>query len=255
MKRLPAILLAFLFLLPACTQEIRTEKLSLEEEIPFHEGSQFHFSLHFDVDFPTSGFAQDALATARQSIRTACFGDAYVDFTAPLPELAQAVRNVQAQDYVLENEAFLREMEITEAEANNLNWELEINGSFGEKYGNYINYTIDRSSYFGGAHGLFALTPVVLDLATGKPVSDEVFLHGISRDRLTELLDIHKFDDLIDQLDDGFREEDVFYVDTIEPSPYFSVNEEGITYYYQPYDLAPYVFGVIETEIPWSDLP
>ena len=255
MKRFSVLLLAALFLLPACTNEIRTERLTLEEEVPFHEGSQFHLSLHFDVAFPTSGFDGNALAEARKTIRTQCFGDAFVDFTAPLPELAQTVRDMQAEDYVLQNEDFLREMEITEEEANNLNWELEIQGEFGEKYDNYINYVIDRSSYFGGAHGLFALTPIVMDMSTGRAVSDEVFLRGISRERLIELIDIHKFDDLMDELKDGFREEDVFYVDTIEPSPYFSVDEEGITYYYQPYDVAPYVFGVIQIEIPWSDLP
>ena len=254
MKRIAPILLAVIILMPACTKEIRTEKLSLEEAVPFHEGSEFNLYLNFDVDFPVSGFSKTALANARQSIRTECFGDAYVDFTAPLDELAEAVRDVQAQNYVQENEDFLREMGMTEEEINNLNWELGIEGSFGEKYGNYINYNIERSSYFGGAHGLFAQTPVVLDLSTGKIVSDEVFLHGISRERLIELIDIHKFDDLVAELGEGFQEEDVFYVDTIEPSQYFSVDKDNITYYYQPYDVAPYVFGVIKIAVPWSDM-
>ena len=31
-------------------------------------------------------------------------------------------------------------------------------------------------------------------------------------------------------------------------------NENGITFYYQPYDVAPYVFGVIEITVPWEEL-
>ncbi|MBR5019046.1 MAG: DUF3298 domain-containing protein [Bacteroidales bacterium] len=254
MKRLCYFLLAGIFLLSACTNEIRTEKLSLHEEIPFHEGSQFHLTLDYDVDFPVSGFSNTALAKVRQAIRTACFGDAFVDFTAPLKELGQAVRDEQAQTYVQENEAFLRDMEITEDEVNTLDWEFYFEGSFKETYGNYINYMIEKSSYMAGAHGLFSMTPVVFDLTTGQPVSDEVFTGGISRDRLLELLDRYKFEDLADEVGEGVRDEDVFYVDAIEPSLYFSVGEKGITYYYQPYEVAPYVFGVIEITIPWEEL-
>ena len=34
----------------------------------------------------------------------------------------------------------------------------------------------------------------------------------------------------------------------------FTVGENGITFYYQPYDVAPYVFGVIEITVPWEEL-
>ena len=47
---------------------------------------------------------------------------------------------------------------------------------------------------------------------------------------------------------------DIFSVETIEPSEFYTVNEKGITFYYQPYDIAPYVFGVITITIPWEEL-
>ena len=48
--------------------------------------------------------------------------------------------------------------------------------------------------------------------------------------------------------------DNIFFVDRIEPSDSFTVGENGITFYYQPYDVAPYVFGVIEITVPWEEL-
>lgn len=256
MKRIFAILAATLLLFPACTDSgnIRTENLSLEEGIPFSEGSEFHLNLDFDVDFPVSGFEKEALAQVRRTIRTECFGDAYTDFTAPVGDLAQAVRDEYAADYVRSNEEFLRDMEITEAEANNLNWGFDIKGFFGETYGDYVNYIVERYDYMGGAHGLFGLFPVVFDRTTGRTVGDEAFTGGVSRDRLAELIDSHKFDEMGEKLDEDFNREDIFYVENIGPSDHFSVGENGLTYYYQPYDVAPYVFGIITITIPWEEL-
>ena len=84
MKRFFTILTATLLLLPACTDNdsIRTENLSLNDETPFSEGSQFSLNLDFNVDFPVSGFEKEALAQVRKTIRKACFGDAYADFNS-----------------------------------------------------------------------------------------------------------------------------------------------------------------------------
>ena len=256
MKRFFTILTATLLLLPACTDNdsIRTENLSLNDETPFSEGSQFSLNLDFNVDFPVSGFEKEALAQVRKTIRKACFGDAYADFTAPVKDLAQAVRDEYAADYVSSNESFLRDMEITEAEANNLNWGFDIKGSFGETYGDYINYIVERYEYMGGAHGMYSLFPIVFDRKTGQTVTAEVFTNGVSRERLTELIDQHKFDELEDMIDDDINREDIFYVEVIEPSDYFSVGEKGLTYYYQPYDVAPYVIGLITITIPWEEM-
>ena len=61
-------------------------------------------------------------------------------------------------------------------------------------------------------------------------------------------------DKLAEEIGNDFDPKEVFYVDAIEPSELFSVGEEGITFYYDPYELAPYVFGGIQIRIPWDAL-
>lgn len=39
-----------------------------------------------------------------------------------------------------------------------------------------------------------------------------------------------------------------------EPNGNFSVSEEGVTWTYNPYEIAPYAMGAIELAVRWSDL-
>ena len=34
----------------------------------------------------------------------------------------------------------------------------------------------------------------------------------------------------------------------------FSVEQDGVTWYWQPYDIAPYYLGVISVTVPWTEL-
>ena len=252
MKRTFLILLAAALALSACKQEIRTEKLSLEEEIPFSEGSQFHLDLRADVEFPTAGLNAKAIDNMRKAIREHCFGENYGEVTVPLAELGKQWRDDQVDNYLTTNRELLKEMGIGEAEAFNLNWAADVEGAFGEDYRNWINYHAERYDYAGGAHGINCETPLVFDKKTGLPVSSDVFTAKVHPTLLAALLDEYKFDKL--DLPEGVDRDNVFYVETIEPSPFFSVGEDGITFYYQPYDIAPYVFGVIPITIPWEEL-
>ena len=255
MKRFLFLFAAASLLLPACThktQNIRTETLSFKEVIPFHEGSKFNLDLDFDVDFPIAGFDEEALQFVRQKIRSLCFGDDFEFEEGSLDNLAQRIRDDYYEEYVEANQGLLEELDVSEEEAFNLNWECCIKGKFGEKYKDYVMYTADVYHYLGGAHGISAELPVVINLNDGMFVPYSHFTGDISEDKLLELIDNHKFDKL--DLDDEINPEDVFMVDPIEPSDSFTVDEKGITFYYQPYEVAAYVFGVIMIPIPWEEL-
>ena len=255
MKRTFVILMAALLMLPACTKEIRTETLKLDEEIPFHEGSDNALSLKLDIDFPVSVFTENGLEAVRRAIRIHTLGEGYAGFDASLADLGQAWRNVMAQDYILSNQEMLTTNELTEDEAPFLNWGFEINGSFGDTYKHYINYMIDQYEYQGGAHGMFGNFPLVFDLNDGSLVAWTDLAPGVSAEKMTELLSRHKLDNIKDELGDvEVDESDIFFHETIDPSAWFSVDKKGLTFYYQPYDIAPYVFGVISIPVPWKEL-
>ena len=255
MKRIFAILMAALLLLPACTKEIRTETLQLKEEIPFHEGSPNSLELLVDIDFPVAGFPKAALEEVRRTIRTHTFNDSYADFTGSLEEMGKHWCDAIAEDYRITSQSLLEDLEMSEDDAPFLNWGCERNGAFGEAYGHYINYMIDQYDYQGGAHGMYGTFPLVFDRKTGQAVSWETFAPGISEEKMTELLTRHRFDNLMDVInEDDLDMDNIFFSETIEPGSWFVVGEKGLDFYYQPYDIAPYVFGVITIPVPWDDL-
>ena len=255
MKRSFALLMAALLLLPACTKEIRTETLKLEEEIPLHEGSSNALSLSLDIDFPVSGFTAQGLEEVRRAIRTYAISDNYADCDGPLSELGQIWRNTVTEDYLETNQAMLEEMEMSEEDAPFLNWGFDYKGCFGETYRHFVNYLIEKYEYLGGAHGISVEMPLVFDLKTGDVVTHEHFTGPVAPELLKSLLDEYKCDNLKDIIDENdIDPADIFSVETIEPSEFYTVNEKGITFYYQPYDIAPYVFGVITITIPWKEL-
>lgn len=255
MKRVFVILLAALFLLPACTKGFRTEKLSLEEEIPFREGSENKLEIQLDIDFPVSGYDRNVLENLRRNIRIQTLGEEYADFKGSLGELAADYRTALLNDYRQSSEELLKDLGIPEEECYSLNWGSYINGSFGDNWGDWGVYNIEHYLYLGGAHGTNSTTPMVFDTKTGQAVTWNQVAINVSNEKIVRLINKHKYDWLKDMIDENdIREEDIFYVDPIEPSESFSVNDEGLTFYYQPYDVAPYVFGVIEIMIPWEDL-
>jgi hypothetical protein len=256
MKRTLLFVAAALFALTSCTKEIKTETLRLEEDIPLHEGSENHLDLNLDIDFPVSGFSKEALEEVRKAIRVHTLGENYTEFTGSLAELGKAWRDALAEDYIDSNTAMLEEMEMAEEDAPFLNWGYDYKGTFGESYDKYINYFVEQYQYLGGAHGMYGTFPFVFRLSDGQEVDWTVVAPGVSEEKMCALLLKHRMDDMKDIVDEeeGINEEDIFFSETIEPSPWFSVDKEGLTFYYQPYDLAPYVFGVITVPVPWSEL-
>ena len=255
MKRTFLLIAAALFALTSCTKEIKTETLKLEEEIPLHEGSDNSVTLNLDIDFPVSGFSKEALEEVRKAIRVHTLGESYIEFTGSLAELGKDWRDAIAEDYISSNTAMLEEMEMTEDEAPFLNWEFEYKGAFGETWGQYVNYIVDQYQYLGGAHGMNGTFPFVFDKKNGEMVEWNVVAPGVSDEKMDELLLKHRLDDLKEIIgDEDINEEDIFFSETIEASPWFTVDDEGLTFYYQPYDIAPYVFGIITVPVPWEEL-
>ena len=42
--------------------------------------------------------------------------------------------------------------------------------------------------------------------------------------------------------------------DLVGPNGNYEVTKDGVTWYYQPYDIAPYDLGVISVTVPWKEL-
>ena len=110
----------------------------------------------------------------------------------------------------------------------------------------YVNYFVSGDEYhFGAAHGYNYVCPAVFSLETGKRLKEKDLFNEGYEEYLTFLLEKYLQED---------REEEIMLFDGISPNDNFYFNIVGVTYVYNPYEIAAYCYGIIEVEIPWGEL-
>ncbi len=106
--------------------------------------------------------------------------------------------------------------------------------------------------YLGGAHGMPYWAGFTFDLQTGERLllSD---ITGISQEELKEVVSRY-FAEMISQKPENFWEDavDVVYETTNFESDFY-LTEQGIVFYYGPYDLACYAAGFQKVTIPYYE--
>ena len=117
-----------------------------------------------------------------------------------------------------------------------------------------ISYTVSFENYTGGAHGAHSYNNHVLDLNTGKAIVEEDIFNEGYQDTLAQLLvnQIAKQNDVTDikELENiGF-----FSVDEIFPNGNFLVDDTGITYSFNEYEIAAYVVGTTNVYLPYEEI-
>lgn len=119
---------------------------------------------------------------------------------------------------------------------------------------NILSYTVSFENYTGGAHGSHSYNNHVLNLKNGKPITEEEIFVDDYQDGLAQILvdQIAKQNKVTDpkELENiGF-----FSVDEIFPNGNFLVDETGITYSFNEYEIAAYVVGVTNVHLPYKEI-
>ncbi len=118
--------------------------------------------------------------------------------------------------------------------------------------GKFLVYRIDFNEYTGGAHGIYMTSFLNLDLETLVPIRLEDLFVPDYEVPLTDLL----WNQLMADNHVATHEEleDLGYTSTGEltPTENFYLDKEGITFYYNVYDIAPYVMGPVKITLPYD---
>ena len=117
-----------------------------------------------------------------------------------------------------------------------------------------VCYTICFENYTGGAHGAHSYNNHVLDLATGEAVTEEAIFHEGYQEELAKLLVDQIASD--NNLTDAKELENIgfFSIEEIFPNGNFLVDETGITYSFNEYEIAAYVVGLINVHLPYESI-
>ena len=143
------------------------------------------------------------------------------------------------------------------AEANIPSWyfyELSIANHILFQNDSLLSYAVEYSDYTGGAHGSHSILYYNIDLDDVVTISEEdLFVPNFKKplskiivNALMKKYNVSTPDSLIAQ---GF-----FNLEDIVPNNNFWMDDKALHYTFNQYEIAPYVMGAIEVEIPYSDL-
>ena len=119
---------------------------------------------------------------------------------------------------------------------------------------NTISYLATIDYYEGGAHGINQLITFNFDIATGKVITlADVFAPGYESQLKNSLLKALKSKTGLNSMNE-LKEAGYLYSMEMFASENFILNDETITFVYNPYEIAPYAVGSIELVITYSEV-
>ena len=239
MKKL-LILAASALLAGSCG--LKTVTYSDEQATPLAEGQADSLIQSVSIEYPVKGAKEDVLAKIEDGILNAAFD---------MEELPGSVEETALRYEDNLKDLYFNEYEGLEGEGGVRTWEDRVNGYFSGRYKHFLSYMVEFYGFRGGAHGSNTMTPLVFDKGTGDIVPEEVFFADGYREPVSALLKAH-LPEALDGDEDALA--DVFGADTLAPNGLYEVTKDGVTWYFQPYDIAPYYLGVISISVPWSEL-
>ena len=231
---------AVLLLAAGCN--LRTTTYSDEQATPLGEGQTDSLFQTVSIEYPVKGAPGEVLAKIEAGILSAAFD---------MEELPGDV--VETATRYVDNlkDEYFNEYEGLEGKAGAQSWEDHVNGYFSGRYKQFLSYMVEIYSDRGGVHGFSTMNPVVFDKNTGDIVPEEAFFADGYREPVASLIQAHLPEAL-----EGDEEalSAIFDPDLVGPNGVYEVTKDGVTWYYQPYVIAPFSLGVISISVPWNEL-
>lgn len=117
-----------------------------------------------------------------------------------------------------------------------------------------LSYLVEHADYTGGAHGSLRVLYYTIDLNELTTLSEEDIFQPNYQQELTSKI-IEKLMDKYDvDTPDKLIEEGFFDINEIAPNNNFWLNDKGIHYIFNQYEIAPYSMGPIEVTIPYEEI-
>ena len=144
-------------------------------------------------------------------------------------------------DYMLEDE-------------NNYIYELNLENEILYNRNNIISFVVQNINYEGGAHGSTSVSGYVVDLNTGKIITEEDFAGNDYKKCVSSII-VQKIVSA-EGLSDASQLESIGYnaIENISPNENFTIDDHGITYYFNEYEIAAYFIGITEIFISYEEI-
>ena len=256
MKRYLLILAAVsaALLLAGCNRGIKTSTTSHEGKTPLSEGSDVGYTYSYSMEYLTGGLPQEVIDRINAAIiqRDILFTEE--DCGPDVPAACKQWEENGITGYLADAGEMMDEFDGEDSYM--FNWESGIEGGFlpYDKARGLLTYCCESTDYMGGAHGMYAESYTVFDTKTGDVLTEDDLFNDGWDETLPEMLSDQLYEEYADLAEEMEADiEDIFFGPPY-PNGNFAPGKNGITWYYNPYDIAPYVAGVISVTLSWKQL-
>jgi len=185
---------------------------------------------------------------------SACFGDKYKSMTPKAAVAAYTEKYIK--DYRSDLEPMYNKDEADKESESSVgawySYYKEVNSHVQLYTKHLLVYRTDYNEYTGGAHGMYTSNFLNMDLHTLHPVHlDDLFVSDY-QEALTDLLWNQLMAD--NKVTTHEALEDLGYASTgdLGPTENFYLAKNGITFYFNVYDITPYAMGPVEITLPYD---
>ena len=117
-----------------------------------------------------------------------------------------------------------------------------------------VSVKISQYDFSGGANGATSIRSANYDLKHNTPVTvHQLFADG-SEDKIDELLLAALMKSFGVDSPDALADKGVYFYEEAKMGEYFYLTSEGVTFYFNPYDIAAHFVGPIELTLPYADI-
>ena len=239
------LLSAAVIMLAACTHELQTKTIELEKSVPA-ENIDASCEISCSFEYVTGGVSREIMDKINGSIVANHILFEEADGSTDVVEACKTWVEQMENSYSGEGGE-----DVDEEDAWMYNFEVSRSGEFNLacKSRHLQTFTGTDYDYTGGAHGYTGIGHDVFDMTTGEIVTEaDLFVEDYEEavaDLLAASLEVY--------LADMDEDPDMMF-SMPEPNGNFAVSEEGITWTYNPYEIAPYSMGIIDLTVTWEDL-
>lgn len=253
MKRIIAPLAVCALLFAACQNNLKTAFYTDDFSLPLHELRQDSLEVKINVEYPVG---DDAVTFAlRKNLCDFLFDYGWDTEEGNVDSVALCYRNSLVDEYL--NEFLQSAADTTDQRI--MTWERFVDGRFLPDWKGYYRYEAEFYDYSAGAHGQSACVYFVFDKKDGSLVEENEFFKEGYEAPVSELIRKHLMSDYVAQLRaDGFDVDELMSQSLSPASAWvngvFLPGPNGVSWVFQPYEIAPYSYGIITVEVPWKEL-
>ncbi|MDO4702731.1 MAG: DUF3298 domain-containing protein [Tannerella sp.] len=235
--------------------DIRFDTIAVKESyhmknMETNPGCSLQINFLFPVEYPN----QDVLKAVQQQFTKAFFGDDYMPFL-PREAVSQYVENY-LNDFKKRETDFESDIEEHGSEPQNewySSYEI-LSDSICYNQNDLLSFVVSKKYDTGGAHHAHSYANRVIDLKTGERVTErDIFIEDYQDDLAKIIVDAIALYNNVDKASDleniGF-----FNINEIYPNRNFYVDEVGVTYTFNEYEIAAYVVGATSVRIPYEKI-